>query len=210
MSNNTILRKYLDILSEDTSSKPADPSAIDAPSSDTSAPDEGKKVPIQSLAQKVVSTVTEFQKGIQAIAGQFPANAPERKVKPSGAIDPQTLVCLYAHYNQAGGAGKKVANDLKTPSDEGTADNTISENDGMMGGAAPAPMPAPMPITQEELEHKAELHIGYGHGLSGGSHHACEHEPGSKKHLHWHHGYAKGAKEYAECLSGMGVYKPAM
>lgn len=217
MSNNTILRKYLDILSE-VDATPADPAPISSPDAGTTdkQADQSSKGSVQSLAQKVVSAVTDFQKGIMAIASNFPPNAPERKVKVTGAIDPVTLVTLYAHYNQAGQAGKQVANDIASPSDQ----DKISENIGVVpnpSGAtsvdqakalgASMPVPASTPaMTQEELMHKAELHDGYAKGLRGDSHHTCEHEPGSKAHLHWHHGYSKGSREFAECMASNGIY----
>jgi hypothetical protein len=217
MSNNTILRKYLDILSE-VDAAPADPAPVSSPDAGTTDKQDNQsaKSSVQSLAQKVVTSVTEFQKGIMSIASNFPPNAPERKVKATGAIDPVTLVTLYAHFNQAGQAGKQVASDVSSPSDQ----DKISENIGVvpnpsgatsvdqakeLGASMPVPATAPA-ITQEELEHKAELHDGYAKGLRGDSHHSCDHEPGSKKHLHWTHGYAKGSKEFAECMAANGVY----
>jgi hypothetical protein len=196
-STNDVLRKYLDILNEAEAAKPADPAQLDTPPADSQSSGD----PLEMTAQKIITAVKEYQKLIMSVAGKFPPNAPERKVKVTGMIDPATLVAIYSHGGKGLAGADKTVQDLSTPSDAKAA---VTE-DEMMGGAMPAPAPSAPPMTetiQDTIRRKAALHEGYACGLMAESHHKCVHPEGSHEHLHWHHGYSKGL---AECS---GVWRP--
>jgi len=200
MSNNTIFRKYLDILNE--SATPKTEERIADPEQITYA----ETAQGGSVAQ-IIESVKAFQRTV--------------KLPETGALDPKTLAAIMSHSARLAedapdGSSTPMpaaspAAPAGTPASTGNnASVDMVPNDPNVNTGAPAqavaqaPAPAPV-VTREDLENKAELHTGYGQGLRGGSHHDCSHEPGSGKHLHWHHGYAKGAKEYAECMGGMGM-----
>lgn len=206
-SSNDVLRKYLDILNEADTAKPADPAQLDTPPAD-SAPGAD---PLEATAGKIISAVKEYQKLIMSVAGKFPANAPERKVKVTGMIDPATLVAIYSHGGKGLAGAEKTVSDLSTPTDSKapvSEDYSAPDVGSSAMPAATAPTaPAPMAETiQDTLRRKAALHEGYSCGLMAESHHKCVHPEGSHEHLHWHHGYSKGLAECTGVWSPKGTY----
>jgi hypothetical protein len=184
MSNNTILRKYLDILNESEIPKVAP--QIDDPEQIVYA----ETAQGGSVAQ-IIESVKAFQRTV--------------KLPETGTLDPRTLAAIMSHSAKLAedmGASASVPMAPTPAVNTNPADTPTPANPATAPTTTPATPPV---ITREDLENKAELHTGYGLGLRGGSHHDCGHEPGSSKHLHWHHGYSKGSKEFAEC---MGVMKP--
>jgi hypothetical protein len=180
MSNNTILRKYLDILSE-SATPLAEPKIADPEQIVYAETAQGG-----SVAQ-IIESVKAFQRTV--------------KLPETGALDPKTLAAIMSHSARLAEDLMPVPNETAPSDAQQILDQALAQSQQQ---ATTQPTTAPV-ITREDLENKAELHTGYGLGLRGGSHHDCGHEPGSSKHLHWHHGYSKGAKEFAEC---MGVMKP--
>lgn len=201
-STNDVLRKYLDILNEAEAAKPADPAQLDTPPADAQSSGD----PLETSAGKIIAAVKEYQKLIMSVAGKFPPNAPERKVKVNGMIDPATLVAIYSHGGKGLAGAEKTVHDLSTATDSKAP---VSEDADMMS-STPAPMPTTMPTSappmtetiQDTLRRKAALHEGYSCGLMAESHHKCVHPEGSHEHLHWHHGYSKGL---AECTGVWGM-----
>ena len=207
MAQQDILRKYLDILNEadePAQPTPADPAQLDAPSTDSSKTD-----PLETAAGKIINAVKDFQKIIVAVSGKFPNNAPERRVKSNGMIDPPTLAAIYSHGGKGLSGASEIQKSLSTPSDADTG--AMNEDDmGMTApmtapspGGTPPNAPSPMAETiQDTLRRKAALHEGYSCGLMAESHHNCTHPEGSHEHLHYMHGYSKGL---AECTGVWGM-----
>jgi hypothetical protein len=117
--------------------------------------------------KKVIEAVKEFQASIGK--------------EPTGIIDPPTLAELLS---QSGTMAKDEMEKLKTGQeqpDTQASDAPIAES---MGGGNKRDM----------LADKAALHMGYAHGLMGGSH-DCSHPVGSSSHSHYCHGHNEGLKE---------------
>ena len=166
MSTNDILRKYLDILSEDEAPATTTPAA-NAPTGEvpTIAPYQGK-----GSIKKVIEAVKEFQQEV----GIEPAD---------GNITPRTLAEILS---QSGTLGKEDMAKLKAGVDQQSADQeTEPVSEGVDGQGH---------SKHDQLTDKAALHLGYAHGLQGHEH-QCPHSVGTSAHSHYSHGFNEGLKE---------------
>ena len=164
MSTNDILRKYLDMLNEGPEDTPADITANPADQI-TYAPQSGK-----GSIKEVIEAVKDFQTSIGK--------------EPTGIIDPATLAEILS---QSGTMAKdemaKLQAGQDAPKSQEPTDATAPIAEGMNGVNK-----------QDMLADKAALHMGYAHGLMGGSH-ECSHPVGSSSHSHYCHGHNEGLKE---------------
>ena len=130
----------------------------------TYAPHGGK-----GSIKEVIEAVKDFQTSIGK--------------EPTGVIDPATLAEILS---QSGTMAKDEMEKLKAgqePATQSTTDATAPIAEGMNGTSK-----------QDMMADKAALHMGYAHGLMGGSH-ECSHPVGSSAHSHYCHGHNEGLKE---------------
>jgi hypothetical protein len=166
MSTNDILRKYLDILSEEEAPAATAPAAT-APTGEipTIAPMDGK-----GSIKKVMEAVKEFQQEV----GIDPAD---------GIINPRTLAEILS---QSGTLGKDEVAKLKAGANQQATEKEgepVSEGVDGQGHSK-----------HDQLTDKAALHLGYAHGLQGHEH-QCPHGVGTSAHSHYSHGFNEGLKE---------------
>jgi len=221
-SANDILRKYLDILGEETTSAAPTDSQMTNPGTtgQQSMSNPGITLePHQILPPKEgagsILAVSQTLKAFQEHAGGL---------KATGLPDPETLQKLkeLADKPEAQAVKKAVTEYQQTKqlpvktgefdprtfaemlSDSGKLD--AKEEQKLQSGWQQAQAKAGDTVNESvggvdartALEHKAALHEGYAQGLKGAEC-ACMHEVGTPHHSHHSHGYMLGKKEYDEC-----------
>ena len=166
MSQKDILRKYLDILTEDETA-PSEPTktAGDMPSADKIqiAPPKG-----QGSIDKVMTAVMDFQRA--------------SGLKADGLLGPRTMAEILS---QSGRMGKEEMAKLQAGQEETGAE--VTESFGIAENIEAGDR-------QQVLLHKAALHEGYSQGLRG--HECmCPHSVGTGEHSYHLHGHGLGLKE---------------
>ena len=143
------------------------PAEITANPSDqiTYAPQAGK-----GSIKEVIEAVKDFQSSIGK--------------EPTGIIDPATLAEILS---QSGTMAKDEMAKLQAGQDTSKAPEPTDSNEPIAEGINGT-------SKQDMVADKAALHMGYAHGLMGGSH-DCSHPVGSSAHSHYCHGHNEGLKE---------------